>query len=87
MIDGFPIGDKDIGSSGWLGWFSKVKNVLDKLGFNQTRITNGIDTTDEIIVDSTTAGIVLKSPDLNYWRATISNAGVVTWTNIGATKP
>ena len=86
-MDGFPIGDVNIGSSGWLGWFSKVKAILDKLGFSQTRITNGIDTTDEIIVDSTTAGLVLKSPNLHYWRATISNAGVVTWTDLGTTKP
>lgn len=86
-MDGFPIGDMNIGGSGWLGWFSKVKAILDKLGFNQTRITNGIDTTDDIITDSTTKGIVLKSPNAHYWRATISNAGVVTWTDLGTTKP
>lgn len=51
------------------------------------RMNLGVDTTDDIITDSTTKGPVLKSPNGHYWRATISNAGVVTWTDLGTTKP
>jgi len=48
------------------------------------RSTRGVDTTDYLI---TTSGLVLQSPNLHYWVATISNAGVVTWTDVGLTKP
>lgn len=51
------------------------------------RSSRGVDTTDYIIVDSTTNGFTMKSPNGHYWVATISNAGVVTWTDIGTTKP
>lgn len=52
-----------------------------------SRTTKGVDTTDDVIADSTTKGFVMKSPDGHYWRASISNAGVVTWTDLGTTKP
>lgn len=52
-----------------------------------SRITKGVDTTDDVITDSTTKGPVMKSPNGHYWRATISNVGVVTWTDLGTTKP
>lgn len=52
-----------------------------------SRITKGVDTTDDIITDSTTTGPVMKSPNGHYWRATISNLGIVTWTDLGTTKP
>jgi len=52
-----------------------------------SRTTKGVDTTDDVITDSTTKGPVMKSPNGHYWRATISNAGVVTWTDLGTTKP
>jgi hypothetical protein len=52
-----------------------------------SRITKGVDTTDDVITDSTTKGPVMKSPNGHYWRATISNLGVVTWTDLGTTKP
>ena len=48
------------------------------------RATRGVDTTDYLI---TVNGLVLKSPNNHYWVATISNAGVVTWTDVGLTKP
>lgn len=51
------------------------------------RTTKGVDTADDIITDSTAKGPVLKSPNGHYWRETISNAGVVTWTDLGTTKP
>ena len=52
-----------------------------------SRITKGVDTTDDVITDSITKGPVMKSPNGHYWRATISNVGVVTWTDLGTTKP
>ena len=54
---------------------------------SSSRITKGVDTTDDITTDSTTKGPVLKSPNAHYWRATISNAGALTWTDLGTTKP
>jgi len=52
-----------------------------------SRTIKGVDTTDDVITDSTTKGPVLKSPNGHYWRGTISNLGVVTWTDLGTTKP
>jgi hypothetical protein len=52
--------------------------------FNDTRMTKGVDSIDDLI---STKGIVLQSPNLHYWRATISNTGTVTWTDLGLTKP
>ena len=48
------------------------------------RATRGVDTTDYLI---TTHGLVLQSPNAHYWVAAISNLGVVTWTDVGLTKP
>lgn len=52
-----------------------------------SRTTKGVDTTDYVIVDSSTNGFTAKSPNGHYWVMTISNAGVVTWTDVGTTKP
>jgi hypothetical protein len=52
-----------------------------------SRTTKGVDTTDDLIVDLATKGLVLKSPNAHYWRETISDAGVTTWTDLGTTKP
>lgn len=52
-----------------------------------SRVTKGVDTADDIITDSTTTGPVMKSPNGHYWRGAISNLGVVTWTDLGTTKP
>jgi hypothetical protein len=51
------------------------------------RMNLGVDTTDDVIVDTTTKGVVLKSANGHYWRSTISNAGVLTWTDLGTIKP
>jgi hypothetical protein len=48
------------------------------------RSTRGVDSTDYLI---TTSGLVLKSPNNHYWVASISNLGIVTWTDVGTTKP
>lgn len=67
---------------------SEKNNANGYAGLNaSSRTTKGVDSTDDIITDSTTKGPVLKSPNNHYWRATISNTGVVTWTDLGTTKP
>jgi len=67
---------------------SEKNNPNGYAGLNaSSRITKGVDTTDDVIIDSTAKGLVLKSPNAHYWRASISNAGVVTWTDLGTTKP
>lgn len=47
----------------------------------------GTDTTDDIIIDNSDAGLVLKSPDGRYWRVRVTNFGSLTITNLGTTKP
>lgn len=51
------------------------------------RVTQGVDTTDYLIVDESTKGLILKSPNGHYWKETISDVGIVTWTDLGTTKP
>jgi hypothetical protein len=53
----------------------------------KTRNRNGVDTTDDVVIDDSDAGLVLKSPDGDYWRIQIDNAGSFVITNLGATKP
>ena len=56
-------------------------------GGNQNRWGSGVDTTDDVIIDDSDSGLVLKSPDGDYWRVQVTNAGALTITNLGATKP
>jgi hypothetical protein len=54
-----------------------------------SRITKGVDTTDDVIIDSNTKGIVLKdnAGTPHYWRINVSTLGVLTTTDLGTTKP
>jgi hypothetical protein len=52
-----------------------------------SRITKGAITTDDLIVDSTTTGLVLKSPNGHYWRFSVDNSGILTTTDVGAVAP
>lgn len=53
------------------------------------RITKGADTTDDVIIDLATKGLVLKDTQgtPHYWRVTISNVGAIVTTDVGTTKP
>lgn len=53
------------------------------------RTTQGIDNTDDIIVDTNVKGLVLKdnAGTPHYWRITVTSAGVLTITDLGTTKP
>lgn len=54
-----------------------------------SRITKGVDTTDDLIVDLATKGLVLKDTQgtPHYWRVTVSTIGVLTTADLGTTKP
>ena len=54
-----------------------------------SRITKGVDTTDDVIIDLATKGLVLKDTagTPHYWRITVSTLGVLTVADIGTTKP
>jgi hypothetical protein len=54
-----------------------------------SRITKGAITTDDLIVDLATKGLVLKDTQgtPHYWRGTISTLGVLTFADLGVTKP
>lgn len=61
----------------------------DYTALSGTRITKGVDTTDDIIIDLATKGLVLKDTQASphYWRITISNVGALVITDLGTTKP
>lgn len=42
---------------------------------------------NDVAVDDSGKGLLLKSPNGHYWRLTIDNAGAVTWTDIGTVLP
>ena len=54
-----------------------------------SRTTKGVDTTDDIIVDDATKGLVLKDTQgtPHYWRVTVNNTGTLVITDLGTTKP
>jgi hypothetical protein len=54
-----------------------------------SRTTKGVDTTDDIIVDLATKGLVLKDAQgtPHYWRVTISNVGAIITSDLGTGKP
>lgn len=53
------------------------------------RSHRGVDTTDDIIIDLATKGLVLKDTQAtpHYWRITITTLGVLTTSDLGTTKP
>ena len=60
---------------------------LTRGGGNSNRWGSGVDTTSDIIIDSTTSGLVLKDTAGHYWRVKINTSGVLTTTDLGTTKP
>lgn len=54
-----------------------------------SRTTKGVDTTDDVIIDTSTKGLVLKDTagTPHYWRISVSTLGVLTATDLGTTKP
>jgi hypothetical protein len=54
-----------------------------------SRTTKGVDTTDDVIIDLATKGLVLKDTQgtPHYWRLSVSVLGVLTTTDLGTVKP
>lgn len=54
-----------------------------------SRIIRGVDSTDDLIVDDATQGLVLKDTQgtPHYWRVTIDNTGALVTTDLGTSKP
>jgi hypothetical protein len=87
------------GHAFWNDWYEKLRTLVAlTAAIDWTIVTNTpttlagygvtkVDVPGDIISDDSTKGLVLQSPNAHYWRATISNAGVVTWTDLGTTKP
>jgi len=72
----FNSNDTDFNSSPMKKWFSSIYSSL----------TN-IETENNLVIDNSSVGLVLKDTTGTYWRITVSTAGVVTTTNLGTTKP
>jgi hypothetical protein len=69
---------------------SELNAVSGYAGLNSvSRTTKGVDTTDYIVSDSATNGLVLKDTagTPHYWRLNVSTLGVITTTDLGTTKP
>lgn len=52
-----------------------------------TRTTKGVDTIDDLIVDGSSKGLVLKDTLGVYWRISIGITGIIGITSLGTTKP
>ena len=65
---------------------NSVEYTLEDI-YNGTDIIVCIDTTDDIIIDTNSKGLVLVSPDGHYWRVKITNNGAINTVDTGTTKP
>ena len=69
---------------------SEKNNANGYAGLNAvSRTTRGVDSTDDVIIDSATDGLVLRDTQgtPHYWRVRVNNAGVLVITDLGTTKP
>lgn len=69
---------------------SEKDAVSGYAGLNaSSRITKGVDTTDDLIIDLATKGLVLVDTQAtaHYWRITVNNAGALVITDVGTVKP
>jgi hypothetical protein len=73
----------------WRELATAVNGLIDSVNGDgdSTRWRGGIDTTDDVIIDDSDSGLVLKDTDGVYWRVQISTAGALTTTSLGTTKP
>lgn len=64
-----------------------ITDAASKNGSN--RMNLGVDTTDDVIIDDATNGIVLKDTQgtPHYWRISVNTLGVLTTADLGTTKP
>lgn len=87
-----------INNAGAVAWSTITGKPTTVAGFNITdaatlnassRVEQGTDTTDDLIVDSNITGLVLKDNNAtpHYWRVTVSTGGSLVVTDLGTTKP
>ena len=89
----FPVDVKPLSRELGVLWRELATNVnatqdlIDGNGGTGNRFRGWVDTTDDVIIDDSDSGLVLKSPDGDYWRIQVTDLGALTITNLGATKP
>lgn len=74
----------------YAGWQEAIRQIATEWNsfFNgKFRLIRGVDTIDDVIIDSNTVGLVLKDSTGVYFRVTVSTLGALVITNIGTTKP
>jgi hypothetical protein len=71
-----PYRVQDITSQPWQKWFSFVFSMITKFY-----------TENNVVIDSSSNGLVLKDTAGHYWKVTVSVGGVLTTTDLGTTKP
>lgn len=71
----------------WPEAIRQIATFLNAAFNGNNRMTRGVDTTQDLIVDDDAKGPVSKSPDGHYWRITVDNAGAISTTDLGTTKP
>jgi len=68
--------ETDFNSDTMKRWFSNIYNAL----------TN-IETSNNLVIDESSNGVVLKSPNGHYWQIKVSDSGVLSQTDLGTNKP
>lgn len=56
-------------------------------GSTGNRWKGGVDTSDDLVINDASAGLVLKDSAGHYWRVQVTTAGALTTTDLGTTKP
>ena len=90
LITGTPTSLAGYGITDPVELTTNKNNASGYAGLNSvSRTTKGVDTTDDVIVDSSAKGLVLKDTagTPHYWRISVSTLGVITATDLGTTKP
>lgn len=61
----------------------------DYSAFSGTRVTKGVETTDYVVIDSATSGLVLRDTQAtpHYWNVQVNNVGVLITTDLGTSPP
>lgn len=76
----------------WRELATAVNSIIDAINGTEAtsggnRWRGGVQTTDDVIIDNSDAGVILKSPDGHYWRVQVTNFGALTTTDLGTTLP
>lgn len=66
-----------------------IDDIYDNLDGSSTtgRVRKGSDTTDDVVIDNSDAGLVLLDTAGHYWRVQVNTSGVLITTDLGTTKP